>query len=359
MLGELLHRRRVELLAALENGLERGLRLDVRRALLRSELPALLSWIADREQELTAPEWPGRERISVPPLGDRACGGRELFQLVLEMAILRDCLCELLEREGAATTSMRAVSRAMDNAVVHTVERGVAKAQQDIRAGEEILAIVSHDLKTPLTSIGMAVGLLERTLPGDASPLCRRQLEIIRHSSKRMQRLIFDLLDFSCIRTGRLSVELVPQPVGAVLAEAPEAAKACAAQRGIRVEVVDRAGESWIRCDRERLLQVFSNLLSNAVKFSPPGARVTIGAEATGAEVRLWVSDEGQGIEPGNLARLFEPFWTRGAKETRGVGLGLYISKGIVEAHGGRFEVKSDVGVGSTFSFTLPAASAS
>lgn len=229
-----------------------------------------------------------------------------------------------------------------------------AEAQQAARASEEILAVVSHDLRNPLASIAMAAELLDKLLLGGGHFPGRGPLEVIRCSARRMQRLIADLLDFSALRAGSLALELRFQRLGDLLADAVEMARMHGEKKRLSVRVVDQAGRAQVRCDRERLLQVFSNLIGNAVRFSPEGSRLELGAEGKGSEARLWISDQGPGVPAEHLPFLFQPFWSRGARGQRGTGLGLYISKGIIEAQQGRIEVQSRVGEGTTFSFTLP-----
>lgn len=232
---------------------------------------------------------------------------------------------------------------AMDNARLYD------EAQRAIRARDDVLAIVSHDLKNPLEAIYLSSALLLRT---GAAPRLRRHAETIQRSAARMDRLIRELLDLSSIEAGRLVVEPRPEPLDAVVEEALAGLSPLALERGIALAAdIDGAREP-VPCDRERILQVLSNLVGNALQFTPRGGHVTVRATLAPAEARVEVRDDGPGIAPAQLRRVFDRYWKSGSR--RGTGLGLSIAKGLVEAHGGRIEVESRPGAGSTFRFTLP-----
>jgi PAS domain S-box-containing protein len=240
----------------------------------------------------------------------------------------------------------RRAAIAIDNARLY------AEAQRALRARDEVLGIVSHDLRNPINVIAMSSEmLLEMELPADRR---RRQLEIIRRSAHGMGRLIQDLLDVSRTESGRLSVDPHPEDAGAIAEEACDLMRPLAEERSqqLTARVADRLPP--IRADRRRLEQVLSNLIGNAFKFVPAGGAIHVEADAAGEEVRFSVRDTGPGIAPEDLPFLFEAHWQ--AKETAhlGAGLGLAICKGIVEAHGGRIWVESAVGRGTCFYFTVP-----
>jgi signal transduction histidine kinase len=240
---------------------------------------------------------------------------------------------------------------ALENARLHE------EAQRAIRAREGLLAAVSHDLRTPLSTIMTKAATLLR-LPGSGpdSPVHKAGAVIVR-AGDRMGRLIKDLLDIASIEAGHLAIERGPQPITALVAEAIETLEAKAADKQVRLAADLPAGDpACVLCDRERILEVLSNLLDNAVKFSPNGAEVRVGAQRAGVEVRFFVSDEGAGIQPEHVRHLFHRFWQAEKTARQGTGLGLSIAKGIVEAHGGRIWVETSAGRGSTFLFTLPLA---
>ncbi|MBA4157154.1 MAG: GAF domain-containing sensor histidine kinase [Gemmatimonadetes bacterium] len=230
-------------------------------------------------------------------------------------------------------------------------------AREAVRAREQVLAIVAHDLRSPLNAVFMSASFLLDLLPEDpARQTEREQLRIIRRSTQRMNRLIQDLLDVARMEAGHLPVD--PQVVEAprLAEEAMQVLQPLASASSVQLtrEVPD--GLPAVLADQERLLQVFTNLGSNAIRFAGEGGRVSIGAAVVDGEVRFRVSDTGPGIEPEHLSHLFTPFWRAQQSEREGAGLGLAIAKGIVEAHAGRIWVESQIGHGSTFSFTLPVA---
>jgi PAS domain S-box-containing protein len=241
----------------------------------------------------------------------------------------------------------RRASMAMDNARLHE------QARRAIQSREDLLAVVSHDLRNPLSVILVSATLALRTsLSGDDS---RRAVEAIRRSALRMDRLIGDLLDASTIEAGRLSLETAAQSVDQIVRDAVEALEAPAAQKRLRLEVIG-GGDVGVFCDRGRMLQVFSNLIGNATKFTPEGGSITIRVEPRDQEVWFFVTDTGPGIPEDQLPRLFDRYWQAKRTARLGTGLGLTIAKGIIEAQDGRIGVESKLGVGSTFFFTLPRA---
>lgn len=243
----------------------------------------------------------------------------------------------------------RNASLAIDNARLY------AESQQALRAREEVLAIVSHDLRNPLNAVTLAASLLE--ISESLAPEEREQIETIALSAKRMSRLIADLLDVTRLEGGkRLPIEPEPADVKSLLAETYELFKAQAAASSINLRM--RAGDPMpdVYADRDRILQVFSNLIGNALKFTPSGGVVSFAAEARNREVLFTVSDTGPGIEKKHLRDVFSPYWQAKRAERLGAGLGLPIAKGIVESHGGMIWVESERGQGTKFSFTLPVA---
>jgi signal transduction histidine kinase len=216
---------------------------------------------------------------------------------------------------------------------------------------EERFAIVSHDLRNPLGSIVFSAALLDRaTIDGEEGERVRKSAQTILRSADRMTRLIADLLDFAQIQVGKLAVELMPQDVEGLIRDSVEILRPLAATKDLKG--VASAGLQ-VRCDRERVLQILSNLVGNAIKFTPDGGSIFIEAQDTGREVRFSVRDTGQGISEEALPRIFDRFWQAQRKHRAGIGLGLSIAKGLVEAHGGRLYVESKLGAGTTFFFTL------
>jgi signal transduction histidine kinase len=229
-------------------------------------------------------------------------------------------------------------------------------ARREARAREQILAIVSHDLRTPLSAIRMGAHRLKAVAGSAPAEALRAIGDVIQRSAGRMERLIGDLLDVAAVQAGRLTVDPAPLRPGELVRETVESMQGVVRDHGVELDV-DAAPElPLVRADHDRILQVLGNLVSNAVKVTEAGGRIGVRADARESAVRFAVSDTGPGIAPDELERIFEPY-RRGAEAAyRGTGLGLAIARGIVEAHGGRIGVESDPGAGSTFWFTLPLA---
>lgn len=240
--------------------------------------------------------------------------------------------------------------------VIDISERKQAEAalQSAMRAREEILAVVSHDLRNPLDAIQMAAALLGGKTSPDART--RKQVETIQRAAGRMHHLLGDLLDMASIQAGRLAVDLKPESPESLVEEAMEMHAPAAREKGLSITGDASFGGSQLLCDRDRVLQVFSNLLGNAIKFCRTGDAITIRGEIRAGKARFAVSDTGPGIPEGEPPHVFEPYWSAKRHVKKGTGLGLYISKGIVDAHGGRLRAESKAGEGATFSFTLPLA---
>jgi len=228
------------------------------------------------------------------------------------------------------------------------------EAQRAIRAREELLAIVSHDLKNPLGVIIMSAALME--VSGHAERRrARKHIEAIQRSAARMHHLIQDLLDTASIEAGGLSLERRRLAVFPLIHETIEAMQSLAASKSLVLRIELPPDLPDISADAGRLQQVFANLLGNAIKFTPDGGTISVRAELADGDIRFSVSDTGAGIPEKELPHLFERFWQVRRTARRGTGLGLSIAKGIVVAHGGRIWVESRLGAGSTFFFTLPA----
>ena len=229
-----------------------------------------------------------------------------------------------------------------------------AAAQRANQARNEVLGVVSHDLRNPLSAIAMCARVLRET-PPETEAGRAELLTTISESVETMNRLIQDLVDVASIERGQLSLERAPATPGRVVDRAVHMFDVEAATHGITLSRAVSTDLPELVVDESRLVQVLANLIRNAIKFTPDGGRISVGAEAADGVVRFSVADTGLGIDPSLHQRIFDRYWhaSTGARK-RGTGLGLSIAKGIVEAHGGRLTVESEVGVGSTFSFTLP-----
>ena len=278
---------------------------------------------------------PGRSSMAVP-LDQR---GQSVGALVL--SALGEARRYGASDLGAAQELGRRASIAIDNV------RLLAEAQESVRAREDLLAIVSHDLRNPLgVVLASSALLLKSSLPPDApgkEGRARRQVEAIERAGNRMNRLIRDLLDFAAIQAGRLSVSSHPREAKVLLTEVLEALEPLAAAKSIKLVDVTTPedGELRISCDHDRVIQLFSNVVGNAVKFTPEGGTVALRAEPDGAMVRFAVADDGPGISTEELPYVFDRYYQARRRNREGIGLGLSIARGIVEAHGGRIWVES------------------
>jgi signal transduction histidine kinase len=241
----------------------------------------------------------------------------------------------------------RRASLAIDNARLYF------ESQQAVRAREEVLAIVSHDLRNPLSSVILGSSLLK--MSESLADEDREQVETIEASGRRMSRLIEDLLDVTRLEGGkRLPIEPSTVLPRNLLAETEELFRAQAAVAGVTMTYELDEQIAPVRADHHRIMQVLSNLIGNSMKFTPADGRITVRAKRVGDEVLFSTSDTGPGIAQENLGDIFSPYWQAKRAERLGAGLGLPIAKGIVEAHGGRIWVESEPGRGTDFYFTLP-----
>jgi PAS domain S-box-containing protein len=227
-------------------------------------------------------------------------------------------------------------------------------AQRAIRARDDVLGVVAHDLRNPLNTILMQASALEPVGPAENERGRSNPGEVIVRAAKRMNRLIQDLLDVTRMEAGQLSMQLERVDTLTLLSDVLQAQTPLAASSHIELRLEAAPDLPPVDADRDRLLQVFENLIGNAMKFTETGGRIVVAAEHDDTDVRFSVSDTGAGIKPEDVPHLFDRFWQAVGAEHEGAGLGLPIVKGIVEAHGGRIWVESMLGRGSTFSFTIP-----
>lgn len=225
------------------------------------------------------------------------------------------------------------------------------EAEETIDAREQVLKIVSHDLRNPLNTISMTASLLLDN--PDATEQQKTHLARIKRAGARMNRLIQDLLDVAKLEAGRVAIDAKRLEVAPLMREACEMLAPLAAEKSLVLECSAADGLPTVMADSGRILQVLSNLTGNAIKFTPAGGRIVLRAEPELRGVRFSIRDTGPGIPPDQLAQIFGRFWQANPADRRGIGLGLTIAKGIVEAHGGRIWCESRVGEGTTFHFTL------
>jgi signal transduction histidine kinase len=231
----------------------------------------------------------------------------------------------------------------------------VAKPATGAETGaDDLLSVVSHDLRTPLSVIQSAVPLLlESAADAVDQATIRRTAAMIVRASARMSRMIEDLLDRTRMETGKLKLDRARFTLSDVLADVADL-RPLALQKQIGLEIVPARDADTVSCDRARIDQVLFNLVSNAIKCSHPGTGITVSAERVGAGACFAVRDQGRGMSAETLSKIFERFWQPAGSSHTGLGLGLYIAKGIVEAHGGGLRAESILGEGSTFYCYIP-----
>lgn len=307
--------------------------------------------------------------------GDWNSCGEGLIERLRSQGIARTVEHECLRRDGTrvvvklhSTTFAEDYSRVLSvvidvtgqkdaeeerDALVERERLARSEAEGAVRARDDILAIVSHDLRNPLNVIAMSATVLASTLPEEKKAA---QLGIIRRAISGMNSLIDDLLDVSQIASERLKVQ--PQLVDAasICDDARLVLEPLMSQKAQHFECDISSRPLMVMADSGRVLQVLSNLIGNAHKFTPEGGRITVRIDAEAGSARFAIADTGPGISRQDLPHIFDRFWQARRVRRGGVGLGLAISKGIIDAHGGKIWAESCAGVGTTFYFTLPAA---
>jgi signal transduction histidine kinase len=235
----------------------------------------------------------------------------------------------------------------------------IARVESSQRSQRDFVADVSHELKTPLTSIqGFAQAILDGT--ADTPETRIQAAQIIYNEAERMHRMAVDLLDLARLEAGTADLKMSVVDVRALLQNILEKFTPQAQTTGIRLELDVPPDLPALIGDGDRLAQVFTNLVDNGLKFTPPDGKVILAARTAGADMELSVSDTGVGILRAAIPRLFDRFYqvdtSRAGGEGHGAGLGLAIVREIVDAHGGRISVRSELGHGTTFVVHLPLA---
>jgi signal transduction histidine kinase len=315
-------------------------------------------------------------------LGDQAAVAISNALAYREIALLN------LTLEARVAERTRQLSEA--NADLEVSHR---KLRELDRLKSDFVSNVSHELRTPLTAIRMSVDNLLDGVVGEVAPTLQQYLAKVKNNTDRLVRLINDLLDLSRIEAGRIELHRTKMDVAEAIHDVAESLRPMATEKGLDLIVASSPSPLFVSADRDKLQQVLINLAGNAVKFTPHGGAITVSAravaapadqQATGHEasastlpgsaaplplgasapqrfVEVSVADTGEGIPPGELAAVFEKFHQvrrDGQHKAQGTGLGLSIAKSLIELHGGRIRVESEVRRGSRFIFTLPAADA-
>lgn len=242
------------------------------------------------------------------------------------------------------------------SALEDDLARQVRREQQAVRARDELVAVVSHDLRNPMTVISMLCGMMQKTFSSDGPHTSRRissAIDTMQQAASRMNVLLEDLLDTSKIEAGRYVINPQPLEVSQIFEEAYSLLAPLALDKFIDLSF-NAEPDLKVHADPERLFQVLSNLIGNAIKFTPKQGRIGVAAMTSGSEIVFTVRDSGEGIAPEQLPYIFDRYWTVKEGNPTGTGLGLYISQGIIKAHGGVLSAESTVGHGSEFRFTVP-----
>jgi signal transduction histidine kinase len=246
-----------------------------------------------------------------------------------------------------ATELARCTAICLDNAQLFEEAKEASKVR------EAILAIVSHELRSPLAAIDLAAtGVLHAAV----EPRLRKPAETIRRACERMDKIIGDLLDMATIQSGRLRVESEDVVALDLLNEIVELHEPLATEKGIKIIRDFEVDGVHLFCDRARIEQVFANLIGNAKKFCQNGDVIFVHAKVTDKHATFTVEDSGPGIATNELPHVFDAYWSGEAGKNKGTGLGLFIANAIVKAHGGTLSVASKLGDGTSFTFTLPIA---
>jgi signal transduction histidine kinase len=230
-----------------------------------------------------------------------------------------------------------------------------ARSDDALATRDDFLGMVSHDLRDLLNGVVVSSQFLAQKLEkhSDSVQLLIETARIERYGA-RMNRLIGDLVDVASIDSGKLAMHAVPGDVSLVVVEAVDALQVSALAKGISLEVENTQGPCAADFDHDRLLQVLANLIANSIKFTPKGGSIRVHCKSVGEAFEFCVEDTGEGIPIAMLEAVFERFWQVGKNDRRGLGLGLYISRCIVEAHGGTIRAESIPGMGTRMFFTLP-----
>ena len=310
----------------------------------------------EADDVLSAARAKADERLSRPAAHTQARAAVEEQRAVEDQTVQdeRAVADERVRRERAASRA-RLFPLERDKTDLYLLTER-ARSDDALANRDDFLGMVSHDLRDLLNGVVMSATLIAADAPDDAhGKNAVLGAQRIQRSAGRMARLIGDLVDIASIDAGKLAVVPLVVDATSIVVESIETWGPPAFAKGIVVEAATAAPVS-ATLDSQRILQVLGNLITNAVKFSPSGARIDVGVEDVGGKTRFFVKDTGVGIPQDKLEVIFERFWQVGENDRRGLGLGLYISKCLVEAHGGAIWAESELGKGSTFFFTIPKA---
>lgn len=299
------------------------------------------------------------DRLLEESAGTLSAGKAVAMERELEDAAVRDdrdTADETLELERAETARILArllpVEREQTD---HHLQAERVQSDGALANRDDFLGVVAHDLRDLLGGVVMSASVITKVV-GAAEHAARVNTEVarIQRHTARANRLIADLVDIASIDAGRLSMRPRPGDLQSLLCEAGDEFRPSAAAKHIDLVVEDGGTALPAEFDHARLFQVIGNLIANAIKFSPGGTRITLRAQRSGDHVQCAVSDQGAGIPLDQIEKVFERFVQVDDHERRGLGLGLFIARRIVEAHSGRIWAESTLGQGTTVLFTIP-----
>ncbi|MES1206750.1 MAG: ATP-binding protein [Pseudomonadota bacterium] len=233
-------------------------------------------------------------------------------------------------------------------AVIRSLQVAHARADAAKKARESLMELVIHDLRNPLTAIRVAAESLETDAQLES---VRRRTSVITRATARMEKLVRDLFEATQAERGDLTLSLQREDAQSIVQEVLDANAPIASERGVSLEPEHAAEPIALTCDRGQVLRVLANLIGNAIRFTPDGGRITVRVQAEDRLARFSVADTGMGIAPRDLHFVFEQHWKGGGS---GAGLGLFIARTIVQAHGGEIGVQSTLHQGTVFWFTIP-----
>jgi signal transduction histidine kinase len=309
----------------------------------------VVKWLPPDEAALVRERVPELREFFAAEVDDSAIEelsrqNRDLVQILAELEEKRDELETLNSRLAESNRELNEAN---------------AKLRELSEMKEEFLALTTHDLRSPLTVISGVISFFTSGRLGDLSPEQKNMVAMMERNTQSLIELVNDLLDASKLESGTMRLDLAAVELQGLVGELCETMHPLAREKEIALEESLSRDLPPLRADRAKLRRVLVNLISNALKFTPKGGRVEVSAERAGDAVRVSVTDTGVGIPQEDLQRLFDKFEqarSRATRSEKGTGLGLYITRQLVELHGGEISVRSEVGSGSTFSFTVPVA---
>lgn len=313
----------------------------------RENADAVLSAARDKADQTTCSATPQSRHAAIAK--DREAEDATLFD---ERAAADETLRH--ERDASARMLRRLLPQQRDVTDQYLLTER-ARSDDALATRDDFLGMVAHDLRDLLNGIMVSSQFLSQKLEqhSDRERLLLETTRIERYG-ERMNRLIGDLVDVASIDAGKLAMQTAQGDVAALVLEAIEAFQITALTRGVSLTVRDVQEPCVAEFDHDRMLQVLANLISNSIKFTPKGGGVVVHCQRTGNTLEFCVEDTGEGIPAAMLEAVFERFWQVGKNDRRGLGLGLYISRCIVEAHGGHIRAQSSPGQGTRMLFTLP-----